>query len=299
MTGGGAWPRTDLARAPRFCPDAEDLLGAASAPEPSAAMQTWGTANRMVLQSRPATSPTTDWNQGQRPAVTGRAEHSPGFFVTADFAPSTPSSATLLIPKIRAAQSATLPGSPRRVPEPGSREVSPSGPGDQRRKRVLFALCRGVSPAPVQPVPDACVPGPDPPGRLAAVSGEQQPRRRRRGGSLSRKLSYVLRHNAGSLGLSLDEAGWVDVHALLAALAADGTPVSRTELEELVAGSDKQRFALDRSGDRIRAQQGHSVPVELGLSAQTPAPVLYHGTVARFLPSILRQGLTRQGRHHV
>jgi len=92
----------------------------------------------------------------------------------------------------------------------------------------------------------------------------------------------VLRHNPGSLGLSLDEAGWVDVHALLTALAAD-----------------KQRFALDRSADRIRAQQGHSVPVELGLSAQTPAPVLYHGTVARFLPSILRQGLTRQGRHHV
>lgn len=131
------------------------------------------------------------------------------------------------------------------------------------------------------------------------MSAEQQPRRRRRGGSLSRKLSYVLRHNPGSLGLSLDEAGWVDVHALLAALAADGTPVSRTELEELVAGSDKQRFALDRSGDRIRAQQGHSVPVELGLTAQAPAPVLYHGTVARVLPSILREGLTRQGRHHV
>jgi putative RNA 2'-phosphotransferase len=116
---------------------------------------------------------------------------------------------------------------------------------------------------------------------------------------MSRKLSYVLRHNPSALGLDLDDAGWVGVAALLAALSADGTPVSRTELEALVAGSDKQRFALDADRDRIRAQQGHSVPVALGLLAQAPPPVLYHGTVAMFLPSISNQGLTRQSRHHV
>jgi putative RNA 2'-phosphotransferase len=109
----------------------------------------------------------------------------------------------------------------------------------------------------------------------------------------------VRRHNPGALGLTLDEAGWVDVAVLLAAFAADGTPLSRTDLDELVAGSDKQRFALDSESNRIRAQQGHSVPVELGLSAQTPPPVLYHGSVARFLPSITDAGLRRQGRHHV
>lgn len=94
-------------------------------------------------------------------------------------------------------------------------------------------------------------------------------------------------------------AGWVDVTALLAACTDSGTPLSRTDLEELVAGSDKQRFALDSSSDRIRAQQGHSIPVTLGLTAQASPTVLYHGTVARFLPSITSGGLTRQARHHV
>jgi putative RNA 2'-phosphotransferase len=139
-------------------------------------------------------------------------------------------------------------------------------------------------------------------GRIGGMSGRQRPGREpapRRANALSRKLSYVLRHDPGALGLTLDEAGWVEVAALLAAFAADGTPLGRTELDELVAASDKQRFALDPGRDRIRAQQGHSVPVELGLPAQTPPPVLYHGTVARFLASITREGLNRQGRHHV
>jgi putative RNA 2'-phosphotransferase len=134
---------------------------------------------------------------------------------------------------------------------------------------------------------------------MSGRPGPSQQRGARRAGALSRKLSYVLRHNPGALGLTLDEAGWVEVAALLAAFAADGTPLTRTDLDELVAGSDKQRFALDAGRDRIRAQQGHSVPVELGLPAQTPPPVLYHGTVARFLPSITSAGLDRRGRHHV
>jgi len=108
----------------------------------------------------------------------------------------------------------------------------------------------------------------------------------------------VLRHNPGALGLTLDEGGWVDVAALLDAFTDSGTPVSRTDLEQLIAGSDKQRFALDPSSDRIRAQQGHSIPVTLGLPAQA-SPVLYHGTVGRSLPSITSEGLTRQARHHV
>ena len=133
------------------------------------------------------------------------------------------------------------------------------------------------------------------------MATEEQGRRRRagRGTSLSRKLSYLLRHDPGALGLTLDEAGWVGVDALLAALAVDGTPVSRSALADLVADSDKQRFALDPVTDQIRAQQGHSVPVALGLTARQPPPVLHHGTVARFLPAISVEGLTRQGRHHV
>lgn len=115
----------------------------------------------------------------------------------------------------------------------------------------------------------------------------------------SKQLSYVLRHRPDSVGLVLDEAGWVTVDALLAALARHGTALARGELEAIVRGSDKQRFAFSDDGQRIRAQQGHSVAVDLGHAEATPPPLLYHGTVARFLPSIAEHGLRRGQRHHV
>ena len=113
----------------------------------------------------------------------------------------------------------------------------------------------------------------------------------------SKRLSYVLRHAPSSIGVTLDGAGWVDVDELLAALAASGTPVSRAELAEVVARNDKRRFALNRTGTRVRASQGHSVPVDLGLAPAAPPPELFHGTVERFLPAILAEGL-RPGRRH-
>ena len=115
----------------------------------------------------------------------------------------------------------------------------------------------------------------------------------------SRRLSYVLRHAPGSIGLTLDGEGWVEVEELLDGLAATGAPVSRAELEQLVASSDKQRFAFDASGTRIRANQGHSVPVDLGLDEVAPPPELFHGTVQQSLPGIRVAGLTRRSRHHV
>jgi putative RNA 2'-phosphotransferase len=114
---------------------------------------------------------------------------------------------------------------------------------------------------------------------------------------VSRFLSYVLRHRPDAVGLSLDPGGWVSVDTLLAALAAHGRPITRDTLDALVAGTDKVR--LERVGDRIRAAQGHTVPVELELPPVTPPDVLYHGTVARFLPDILAAGLHPRGRHHV
>ncbi len=108
----------------------------------------------------------------------------------------------------------------------------------------------------------------------------------------SKRLSYVLRHAPASAGLTLDAAGWADVDALLAALGW-----TRAELERVVATNDKRRFALDESGTRIRASQGHSVAVDLGYAAQTPPQVLFHGTAERNLPVILAEGL-RPGRRH-
>lgn len=115
----------------------------------------------------------------------------------------------------------------------------------------------------------------------------------------SRFLSLVLRHHPEKAGLTLDEAGWVEVTDLLRGLAKAGHPLTRTELEQLVQDNDKKRFALSGDGQRIRASQGHSVAVDLGLQPAQPPRILYHGTVAKFLGSILTQGLRPKERHHV
>lgn len=116
---------------------------------------------------------------------------------------------------------------------------------------------------------------------------------------LSKFLSLHLRHKPEALGLTLAAGGWVGVEELLAAATRHGQSISRAELDELVAGSDKQRFAFSAEGTHIRAQQGHSVPVELGLVPVTPPAVLYHGTVPAVLPAIRRDGLLKMKRHHV
>jgi putative RNA 2'-phosphotransferase len=114
---------------------------------------------------------------------------------------------------------------------------------------------------------------------------------------VSKRLSFVLRHRPERVGLLLDDAGWVDVDALLAALARHGLPLTRAGLDQVVSTDDKQRFAFDASGTRIRASQGHTRPVDLGYRARQPPDRLFHGTVERFLPAILADGL-RPGRRH-
>jgi len=116
---------------------------------------------------------------------------------------------------------------------------------------------------------------------------------------VSRRLSYVLRHAPDSVGVELDEAGWVRVDDLLEGLRRHGLALSGDQLAQVVSTSDKQRFAFDAAGERIRANQGHSVPVDLGLAGLTPPAVLFHGTVAAAMPAIRSEGLTRRGRHHV
>ena len=115
----------------------------------------------------------------------------------------------------------------------------------------------------------------------------------------SKFLSFVLRHEPGAIGLTLDANGWVSVDLLLQALANHGKPLVRADLESIVATSDKQRFALSPDGSMIRANQGHSVEVDLALPPALPPDVLYHGTVERFLPSIRELGLLKGERRHV
>jgi putative RNA 2'-phosphotransferase len=114
---------------------------------------------------------------------------------------------------------------------------------------------------------------------------------------LSKRMSMALRHDPARVGLTLDPAGWVPVAELLAALGID-----RADLDEVVATNDKRRFSVGLGPDgveRIRANQGHSVPVELGLTPAPPPDRLYHGTSVAVLESIRATGLNRGGRHHV
>ncbi len=117
--------------------------------------------------------------------------------------------------------------------------------------------------------------------------------------TISKFLSLVLRHEPHRIGIELDEAGWTPVDELLRKAQTAGSSLSREILDEVVASSDKQRFAFSEDGLRIRANQGHSVDVDLGLPVVPPPDVLYHGTSSRFMPSILRDGLERRSRHHV
>ncbi|HEX8500565.1 MAG TPA: RNA 2'-phosphotransferase [Pyrinomonadaceae bacterium] len=116
---------------------------------------------------------------------------------------------------------------------------------------------------------------------------------------VSKFLSRHLRHDPRGLGLELAPGGWVGVDELLEACARRGLPVSRAELDEVVSRNDKQRFSFDETGRRIRANQGHSVEVDLQLERREPPTVLYHGTGERAVESILSGGLLRMSRHHV
>ncbi len=116
---------------------------------------------------------------------------------------------------------------------------------------------------------------------------------------ISKYLSKHLRHTPERIGLTLAPGGWVAVDDLLAACAQHRFPISRAELEEVVASNDKQRFAFDPSGTQIRANQGHSVDIDLQLEAQVPPAVLYHGTGHNSVAAIRAEGLRKMARHHV
>ena len=117
--------------------------------------------------------------------------------------------------------------------------------------------------------------------------------------TFSKFLSLVLRHKPGLIGVSLDANGWTDVDTLLTKLQTKGYRINRDQLRYVVEANSKKRFALSPDEKQIRANQGHSVAVDLGYTQQQPPPFLYHGTAAQFLDSILTDGLKKMGRHHV
>jgi len=111
---------------------------------------------------------------------------------------------------------------------------------------------------------------------------------------ISKLLSFILRHNPGSHGIILDEYGYANVDDLLAK-----TSIDRDTLLEVVQTNDKQRFSFNEDETLIRANQGHSIKVDLQLTPVEPPEVLYHGTVSRFLTSIREKGLIKGWRQYV
>jgi putative RNA 2'-phosphotransferase len=116
---------------------------------------------------------------------------------------------------------------------------------------------------------------------------------------LSKFLSFVLRHNPDEIGLTLSADGWANIDELVEKANTAGTIFARADLLGVVASSDKKRFSLSADGLSIRAAQGHSVSVELGLPPQEPPSILYHGTATRFVEAILAEGLKPQARQQV
>ena len=112
----------------------------------------------------------------------------------------------------------------------------------------------------------------------------------------SKFLSYLLRHKPEALQLTMDPQGWVSIDQII---ANSEQPVSREQIQEIVQTNTKQRFAISADGQNIRANQGHSVSIDLGLPTCQPPEVLFHGTAETNLPAIRAEGLSRQSRHHV
>lgn len=117
--------------------------------------------------------------------------------------------------------------------------------------------------------------------------------------SKSRTLARVLRHKPELWGVRLDSEGWCQISKLLAGAAAHGQDLTVDELFEIVETNDKGRFTLSTDGRSIRAAQGHSVDVDLNLRTAVPPSVLFHGTVRKHLPAILKEGLRAMSRHAV
>ena len=116
---------------------------------------------------------------------------------------------------------------------------------------------------------------------------------------ISKFLSLVLRHQPETLGVTLDENGWTDVGTLLEKLDQKGYAIDLDQLRYVVETNNKKRFAFNDDETQIRANQGHSVEVDLGYVEKVPPLFLYHGTATRFLEAIKANGLKKMNRHHV
>ena len=116
---------------------------------------------------------------------------------------------------------------------------------------------------------------------------------------LGKFLSLVLRHNPQAAGITLDEHGWADVQELLSGVRHSGRQIDIETLERIVRENNKQRYSFNADHTKIRANQGHSLQVDVELTAVKPPRYLYHGTATRFLVAIRQEGIRKMSRQYV
>lgn len=116
---------------------------------------------------------------------------------------------------------------------------------------------------------------------------------------LSVFISLVLRHKPDAAGITLDEHGWANVQELLDGINNTGRKIDIGVLEEIVRTDNEQRYSFNEDKKLIRANQGHSIPVDVELKEDVPPEFLYHGTAERFIKSIMEEGLKSMSRLYV
>ena len=114
----------------------------------------------------------------------------------------------------------------------------------------------------------------------------------------SKYISLILRHKPEVIGITLDEHGWANVSELIEG-AGHTHSLDMQMLEKIVASDEKQRYSFNEDKTLIRANQGHSVPVDVELEQVAPPEILWHGTGAKFVESINRSGLIAKSRLYV
>ena len=118
--------------------------------------------------------------------------------------------------------------------------------------------------------------------------------------STSKFISLILRHKPEAIGITLDEHGWADVRELIDGISqSEGHTLDMEILEEIVRTDEKQRYSFNEDHTLIRANQGHSISVDVELEEKTPPDILLHGTGEKYVASIDAQGLLPKSRLYV
>lgn len=119
------------------------------------------------------------------------------------------------------------------------------------------------------------------------------------GNKISKYLSYILRHHPEDIGITLDEHGWADVYELIKGMEKRYPFICKRMIEDIVMYDSKQRYSFNADKTKIRANQGHSIPVDLGLEPVSPPEYLWHGTGEKYFESICEIGLIPKSREYV